>query len=557
MVTLTTTKLAYKTSLLHLLSILLLLLVVVPTTFSLEATFTPNPADSLQNGGSGGPLPVSTAQRKQLLELDVAISNTPDPSSTLAHVAQQNGITADELAGMLERNRRDLQESGMLNDMLQGVNASLAAAAAGGGRNGASATLPRRFLSLVSSLAVAMGKTAALQISRHPRQTTLLAIAVALTLLTIHNVPKNGLVISSGTFPPFSRGHTTFFEPPISYMQQHYVDSWERGEWESSLPEPIKLKAKDGGKKAKAKKESEAILVGGVGMTRSITLDSSQAQVDEVTVETRLHEHGFSLVTTAFQMIPIEEFVDIIQKNDGEGSSAPDLEHEAMGCILESISAIFDDRKFSEYTPEKSPLKWRSFLVPDDEKEDETEGAVLSMRLLGDFGRFGIQPLCFSYELDGEDADDADHESTMIRCVAFHTLKGGHFDGEIRFSIDSTKAGTGVIISVTLAIPNEGRIPPIRLANSMVSSLTQSIVRSSQLRIKQFTSRRNQSQHYRARAHGRAVEKRHLRYEQEKNQEEMAAERKRRWKRNNPDAGHYRPSGHRLRSPGGTPNFAS
>ncbi|KAL3796931.1 hypothetical protein HJC23_000684 [Cyclotella cryptica] len=554
MTAMTIKKQTYKASLLHLLAIFLLLL---PTIFSLEATFTPNPADSLENGGSGGPLPVSAAQRKQLLELDVAIANTPDPSSTLAHVAQQNGISAQELAGMLDRNRRDLQESGMLNEMLEGVNASLAAAGMGGGRNVASGTLPRRILSVMSSLVVALAKTTAVQISRHPRQTTLLAMVAILSLLTIHNIPKNGLVMSSGSFPPFSRGHSTLLEPPISYMQQYYVDSWARGKWESSLPKPMKLTSKEGGKKSKSKKESESIVVGGVGMTRSLTYDSSEAQVDKVTVETQVDKDGYSLVTTAFQMIPIDDFVEMIQKNGNEEKSASELEHKAMECALESISALFDDRKFSEYTPEASALKWRSFLVADENDDDESEGAVMSMRLLGDFGRFGIQPLCFSYELDDEDIDETDHDSTMIRCVAFHTLKGGHFDGELRFSIDSTKAGTGVIISVTLAIPNEGRTPPIRLANSMVSSLTQSIVRSSQLRIKQSTSRRNQSKHYRARAHGRAVEKRHLRYEQEKNQEEMAAERKRRWKRNNPDAGHYRPSGHRLRSPGGTPNFVS
>ena len=43
--------------------------------------------------------------------------------------------------------------------------------------------------------------------------------------------------------------------------------------------------------------------------------------------------------------------------------------------------------------------------------------------------------------------------------------------------------------------------------------------------------------------------KRHLRYKQERLQEEMAAERKRKWKRNNPDAGHYQPSSHHLKSP--------
>ena len=43
------------------------------------------------------------AQRKQLLELEAAIVNSQDPTATLSHVAQQNGMSQEELAGMLER----------------------------------------------------------------------------------------------------------------------------------------------------------------------------------------------------------------------------------------------------------------------------------------------------------------------------------------------------------------------------------------------------------------------------------------------------------------------
>ena len=47
--------------------------------FALEATWTPNEADSVEKGGDGGPLPVSLAQRKQLLELESAIVQSQDP----------------------------------------------------------------------------------------------------------------------------------------------------------------------------------------------------------------------------------------------------------------------------------------------------------------------------------------------------------------------------------------------------------------------------------------------------------------------------------------------
>ena len=189
----------------------------------------------------------------------------------------------------------------------------------------------------------------------------------------------------------------------------------------------------------------------------------------------------------------------------------------------------------------------------------------MTMKSLGDFGRYGVQPFCFSYETDGKhnigeilEEERGALSAPTIRCVAYHTITGGHFDGELRFMMEQKevqqKGNKGasnpvIIVSVTLAIPKGGRAPPIRLAESMVSSFVESITHSSQIRMKQTLSRRRQSKSYRAQASGMAVQKRHLRFEQEKNQEEMAAERKRRWNRSNPDAGHYRPSGHRLKHP--------
>ena len=212
------------------------------------------------------------------------------------------------------------------------------------------------------------------------------------------------------------------------------------------------------------------------------------------------------------------------------------LEREYME---ESVKSIFLERKFSEFIPVSSQsLKFRSFLVAAEGSDDVVEGALMVMKTLGDFGRYGVEPMCVSYELE-EDEDEP-----MTHCVAYHTLKGGHFDGEIKFSFEQTEEG--IVVSVTLAIPQGGRAPPERLAKLMVSSLVESIADSSLIRMKQTQSRRNQSQLYRARASGSASLKRHLRYEQEKSQEEMAKDRKRKWKRNNPDAGRYRPSGHRL-----------
>ncbi len=91
----------------------------------------------------------------------------------------------------------------------------------------------------------------------------------------------------------------------------------------------------------------------------------------------------------------------------------------------------------------------------------------------GNFGRYGIQPLCISYDKttsgSGGSSSDSNKDYTkvvdgsepMSRCVAYHTLMGGHFDGELRISIErrntdamdeeNRKEEDGIILSATLA----------------------------------------------------------------------------------------------------------
>lgn len=540
---------------------------LLPTiTSAIEVSFTPNPNDSIENGGNGGPLPASTQQRRQLLELEVTILNSQDPLATLDHVAKSNGLSREELTGMLDRNRRDLEESGQLEGMLGEMHEAMQSQGGGGVGGGgggqrrslAESSLPRRLLSLICSIVLSLMKTASMHISRNPKQSTILATMLTCAFLAIHNAPRNGIVISS-ILPPFlSSGHTTLLEPPVDYLELYCLNSWKKGGdgWICSLPEPKKVDVKP--KSSKGKKKSTIQTIGGVGMTRSLRIDTSDAVEGEVTVETirrgaKLMD-GFTLITTAQTMIRPhrnEETQRKIDKIDSE------QQREELQCMIESAKSILGERKFSEFVPGNSrSLKFRSIFVTatsDDDEEDEEaviEGGVIAMKLLGDFRRYGVQPLCFSYETEEDDdaGNEEDVRDPMTHCVAFHTLKGGHFDGELRLLVEEKENG-GLAISVTLAIPDGGRAPTARLAEAMVSSIAHSIAQSTLIRTKQTLSRRMQSKTYRARASSRAVLKRHLQFDQLKAQEEMATERKRKWKRNNPDAGHYRPSGHRLKSP--------
>lgn len=502
------------------LPIFLLVLVLLQSccilfTSALEATFTP--AD--EKDGGAGPLPLSLKQRQQLLQLESVIVSSPDPASTLNQVAQQNGMSSNDLAGMLTRNRDDLRESGQLDAMLNEVSNATEMQGGGVGGRGVSASLPRHIVSILLSILVTIVRIASAHISRHPGQSAILLAILSIALLAMHNAPRNGIIISSGTYPPFIRGKSTVFMPPITYLDERHCVGWT-----SSLPT---LKNGTGR---------------GVGMTHSLninTLFGSDEDDQGVYVDSRKID-GFKLVTTATATIALDNEVD----NDVDDDDVNELK-------LEATMSILDERRFSDFIPGPM-LKFRSFLVPesDDDGNDIAvdEGAVLAMGCLGSLRRFGIQPFCTSY-------DKTTGGSKLIsRCVAFHTLIGGHFDGELRFSIKDN-GDAGIRISVTLAIPNGGRAPSTSLAEELVSSLTRSIAQSSRTRTKQLLARRLQSRNYRDKSSGRASLKRHLRYEQEKAQEEMAAERKRKWKRNNPDAGHYRASGNMMKGPGGTPSF--
>ena len=470
-------------------------------------------------------------------------------------MAQQNQMSPDALAGMLTRNRNELRESGQLDGLQAEAAASVAAALqaqGGGGRLGA--TLPRRLLKLVASVCLALVHAASTQVRRHPRISTLLGLLLAGALLAAHQAPRNGLVLSTGACPPLSRGHTTLLAPPAEYLEQYAVDAFARGDWQSSLPAPTSIASRTKtSKSGKAPRQQ----VGGVGMTRDLEAGADAAGA----VDARRDVEGFALVATARRRVPLAG-------SDAEGDTAdessPELLEEEEIYLREAMAAVFQERKFSEFVPGVSTsLNFRAFLVAseEDNNDDEefVEGAMLAMKSLGDFGRYGVQPLCLSYEIDDEEIDDEDGAEPSVRCVAFHTLKGGHFDGELRFSAEErAPTGTdaeeaGLDVSVTLAIPTGGRAPPAGLAAALASSLADSLARSAEMQRQQTRARRRQSGGYRAAAHGRAARKRQLRYEQGKAQEEMAAERKRKWKRN-PDAARYRPTG--VRAPPGGPKYS-
>uniref|UniRef100_A0A7S1Z883 Uncharacterized protein n=1 Tax=Ditylum brightwellii TaxID=49249 RepID=A0A7S1Z883_9STRA len=105
------------------------------------------------------------------------------------------------------------------------------------------------------------------------------------------------------------------------------------------------------------------------------------------------------------------------------------------------------------------------------------------------------------------------------------------------------------MIHIALIIPKNGRKPSKKITNALLSTLLHSVSASTILQAKQTYARQSQSKLFHSAAKTRATEKRSLKYDLQKKQEEMAKDRRRKWQRQNKDAGHYRPSGARMRSP--------
>jgi hypothetical protein len=142
---------------------------------------------------------------------------------------------------------------------------------------------------------------------------------------------------------------------------------------------------------------------------------------------------------------------------------------------------------------------------------------MMVIRLLGNFGRYSVQPFRILYVTgndnnDNNNEDDDDEEADgmpMTCCMAYHTLTGGHFDGKLRFSVEETTKDNSctMVVSMTLAIPDGSRAPPVRLAKVMALLFAHSIAQSIWIQTEQTLARRRQSRGYQEQASGRALVK--------------------------------------------------
>jgi hypothetical protein len=133
--------------------------------------------------------------------------------------------------------------------------------------------------------------------------------------------------------------------------------------------------------------------------------------------------------------------------------------------------------------------------------------------------------------------------------LVLKTVPGYHWDGEIHVVVSRDDESDDVLVQVGLVVPPKGRAISKSVAEAIVTAFVESISTSIRTRTRQNLSRSRQSSSFQRHARDRAGRRRQSRQRKERELEEMAADRRRRWQRQNPNAGHYRPSGDRMRSP--------
>lgn len=512
--------------------ILILCCFLLAKVSALEATFTPAP--DKDTGSTDGPLPLSQNQRQQLHQLDQQIAQSPNPAETLQRVADANGMDASELGDLLMRNRRDLQ---------------MAMGGGGGGSSSVGNSIPRAILRLVSTLVMVMMRS----MSAHPRSAAVIVLVLFSILYIMISAPRSGIVISGGS-GIFSSGFTTVLCPPTEYISK-YLESENFDRLEQSLP------FKGQGRKKKKRIWEDVFL-----LPQDEEEERGDSPKDGVHImklnKQQKKEISLAIIakkTVPFEvLLPSEEELELLHEREKNiKEHRPTMEEEELMQLIEerawedsvelafhSAESIVAARRFSEFMS-NSPSSPESikFVARGDQKEK----ATLVVKSMGDWKRYGVQPLRVAEEEKTQDASS----------VVYYTLQGGHFDGQLKVAVEKDnedKSHPRITVIVSLLIPKGGRKIGTKLASQMLSMLAESITTSTMTAARQTCSRKLQSTIYRDKAKSRAILKRHIAFETMQKMEEMAADRRRRWQRKNVGSGGtYCPTG--CRPPEGGPRY--
>jgi len=498
-----------------------------------EVKWTPNPDD--QQGQ--GPLPLSQNQRNQLMQLEQAIRNSPDPQATLVKAAEANQMDPQDLVDLLNRNRNDMM-------MAQG-------GASGGG--GGTLVVRNAVGKAVTSVTVLLGHVA----RKHPRSLGLFILLALLVAYASIAAPRTGLELSSRRNALLgSKGPTTVWDPPTAFVQRRFLssdDSFSR-QWTDSEKKTKKMKE---GEEASDWRQLVPVLSG------DSDDDSSTQWLTRSQLKKQHDLPNLQQVATAQATLSVRDFLNrrgperqkpVGDEEDAEEGANDEQEEqivaEIMDLMLDHASdVLLSSRQLTELgSAQENGVR---LVVPDDDGEGDDESSkrgkksrrqnrtVLVVRGMGDWNRYGLLPLRITSQL----------ETDRQLAMTLDTLYGlGRWDGQIHVTISRTDDDT-LRVGVILAVPKGSNKITKPIALRIVESLCDSIRASVTTRTRQSLARRSQSARFQGKARRFANKRRAERFQKEREMEEMATDRRRRWQRSNPNAGSYRPSGDRMRSP--------
>jgi hypothetical protein len=365
-------------------------------------------------------------------------------------------------------------------------------------------TIPNTIMKVLGSVGVIISQSA----RKNPRTFTVSSLALLFLLYATITIPRTGLHLSSGRSLLLSNGPTTLLPPRQSYLQK-LVDSSRVQNRALSI-------------KTKKTKWDDLTLTEDAVLVHNLPRKSELSQA--VSAQVSLSPDDLDL---------IEQF-DVGEDQDDNEEQLAEQREQILELLFENAANALSSRQLTEFSPSehnKNPMRVAS-------SSDRQKHGLFMVPGLGDYGRYGLVFWQVTRQLE----TDKDSSLTLT------TLKGmGFLDGQIHCEIK--KYRSKIVVSVHLAVPKRGHKISKAMATKIVDELAQSLSHSASQRTQQTLARRSQGKRFQSASHNRAQERRKSRFQREKQIEEMAEERRRKWQRTNPDAGRYRPSGDRQRSP--------
>ncbi len=210
--------------------------------------------------------------------------------------------------------------------------------------------------------------------------------------------------------------------------------------------------------------------------------------------------------------------------------------HDIVELLYSSARQLLSERQLVEFSSSDHGTQSIRSVA-----NAENNMGILVVPGLGNLGRHGLLFWKVTHQAESEDTAS----------ITLTTLKGmGFFDGQIHVTAVKIPEQDGMIqIRVSLAAPRGGQKISKSNGERIVQEIAEAMVQSCTRRTKQILSRKSQGRRFKLSGSRRANERRKTRFDRERLLEQMAEDRRRRWQRSNPDAGRYRPSGHRQQSP--------